>query len=174
MIQWILCYFEHSSVPMMCYTQTIDWNNELCFVDIEYLLNTIEICREIRIEFWVRHVRNWNSLKFRSERRETKIKKKQVKLNLHRKTDELALKMDLNRRNTQCDCRAAGTVLGLIGILMSIGCGLLFTYVFLSMGATDFGLAVGAIAGERVRMKLNAADVYSELLTQWFDTYNGW
>ncbi|XP_055307869.1 uncharacterized protein LOC129571996 [Sitodiplosis mosellana] len=54
--------------------------------------------------------------------------------------------MELNRRNTQCDCRVAGTVLGSIGILISIGCGLLFTYVFLSMGANDFGLAVAAIA----------------------------
>lgn len=58
--------------------------------------------------------------------------------------------MEFNQRNTQCDCRAAGTVLGSVGILTSIGCGLLFTYIFLSMGATDFGLAVAAIAGKFV------------------------
>lgn len=105
----------------------------------------------------MRHVRNLNSIKISI--RTTASEK--VKLNLHRKTDEVALKMDSNRRNTQCDCRAAGTVLGSIGILMSVGCGLLFTYVFLSMGANDFGLAVGAIAGECFRVKLNATDVYS-------------
>lgn len=56
--------------------------------------------------------------------------------------------MDYDRQNTQCDCRAAGTVLGSVGVLTSIGCGLLFTYIFFSMGADDFGLAVAAIAGE--------------------------
>lgn len=53
-----------------------------------------------------------------------------------------------DRRNARYDCRSAGTVLGAVGILASIGCGLLFTYIFLSMGATEFGLAVGAISGK--------------------------
>lgn len=53
--------------------------------------------------------------------------------------------------NSPCDCIVAGTILGAVGLLISILCGV-YSFIFIIDaiygGATEFALGIIAISGE--------------------------